>query len=94
MLAKDLNGKTTGEYHSGAHFVSDDGIHWDFAGKAYSRQVMTPDGGKITLGSLERPQLLFGKDGTPKALFAAMADGPGGFKNADNTWNQVFLLNQ
>ena len=92
MLAKDLNGKTTGEYHSGARFVSDDGIRWDFAGKAYSRQVLAPDGGKITLGSLERPQLLFGTDGTPKALFAAVADGPGGFKNADNTWNQVFLL--
>lgn len=92
MIAKDLTGKSTGEYHSGAHFISDDGICWKCTGKAYSRQVTTADGSKITLGSLERPQLIFGADGTPEALFAAVADGPGGFSKAENTWNQVFLL--
>lgn len=92
MIAKDLNGKSTGEYHSGAHFVSDDGIHWACTGKVYSRKVMQSNGSEITLGSLERPQLLFDGDGNPKALFAAVADGPGGFDRAINTWNQVFLL--
>ena len=36
--------------------------------------------------------VLFDADGTPKALFAAVADGPGGFQKAENTWNQVFPL--
>ena len=94
MIAKDLNGKTTGEYHSGAHFVSDDGIRWECTGKAYSRKVKLVSGKEITLGSLERPQLLFDADGKPAALFAAVADGPGGFQKAEHTWNQVFPLRQ
>lgn len=28
----------------------------------------------------------------PTHLFAATADGPGGFRNADNTWNMVIPL--
>ena len=47
---------------------------------------------ELLLGSLERPQVLFDSEGRPRALFAAAADGPGGFQNASNTWNQVFLL--
>ncbi|MBO7146779.1 MAG: glycoside hydrolase family protein [Lentisphaeria bacterium] len=91
MIAKDLSGKLTGEYHAGAHFVSDDGIHWEYTHKAYSRNIVL-DGKTITLGSLERPQLLFDESGNPEALFAAVADGPGGFSHAENTWNQVFRL--
>lgn len=91
MIAKDLSGNLTKEYHAGAHFVSEDGIKWEYTHKAYSRNIVM-DGKEITLGSLERPQLLFDKKGTPVALFAAVADGPGGFNNAPNTWNQVFLL--
>ena len=94
MLAKDLNGKSTGEYHSGAHFVSEDGIQWQFTGKAYSRHIALAGGKEMVLGSLERPQVLFDSEGHPRALFAAVADGPGGFKKASNTWNQVFLLRQ
>ena len=48
----------------------------------------------MVLGSLERPQVLFDSEGRPRALFAAAADGPGGFQNASNTWNQVFLLQE
>ena len=94
MLAKDLNGKTTGEYHSGAHFVSEDGIRWQFTDKAYSRRITLAGGKEMVLGSLERPQVLFDQTGRPRALFAAAADGPGGFQNASNTWNQVFLLQE
>ena len=32
--------------------------------------------------------------GEEAALFAAVADGPGGFQKAENTWNQVFPLRQ
>lgn len=92
MIAKDLSGKLTNEYHAGAHFVSEDGIKWEYTHKAYSRKVKLENGEEITLGSLERPQVLFDENNIPVALFAAVADGPGGFEKADNTWNQVFLL--
>ena len=91
MIAKDLSGNLTKEYHAGAHFVSEDGIKWEYTHKAYSRNIIM-DGREMTLGCLERPQLLFDDNGTPVALFASVADGPGGFSNAPNTWNQVFLL--
>ena len=94
FCVQDLNGNTTGEYHSGAHFVSEDGIHWQFTGKAYSRRIKLTGGKEMVLGSLERPQVLFDSKGQPRALFAAVADGPGGFKKASNTWNQVFLLRE
>ena len=75
-------------------FVSEDGIHWQFTGKAYSRRIALTGGKEMVLGSLERPQVLFDSEGRPRALFAAVADGPGGFKKASNTWNQVFLLRE
>jgi hypothetical protein len=87
MLAKDMTGRITGEHHAGAHFLSEDGIHWVPQKKAYSRNITYEDGSVATLGSLERPQLLLGMNGIPKCLFAAAADGPGGFQKASNTWN-------
>ena len=87
MLAKDMKGTLTGEFHAGAQFLSRDGINWHLKGKAYSRTITYENGKIFTLGSLERPQLLFGMDGNPKCLFAAAADGPGGFQKAKNTWN-------
>lgn len=92
MLAKDMNGSATGEVHAGALFISDDGLNWQCEGKAYSRKVRFDNGEEIVLGSLERPQVLFDGDGRPQALFAAVADGPGGFRQASKTWNQVFPL--
>jgi hypothetical protein len=94
MLAKDMKGGITGEVHAGAHFRSDDGIHWDpmNPAKAYSRDVTWADGRTQHLGSLERPQLLFNAEGEPIYLFAAAADGPGGFHNASRTWNVAIPL--
>lgn len=92
MLAKDMTGTITGEFHACAHFVSADGIKWQSKGKAYSRAIAYENGKTITLGSLERPQLLFGADGAPKCLFAAAADGPGGFQKAEDTWNIAIQL--
>ena len=93
LIAKDLTGELTGEFHAGVHAFSDDAIHWTFADepKAYSREVTWDDGTTTTQGSLERPQLLF-TDGRPTHLFAATADGPGGFRNATRTWNMVIPL--
>ncbi len=93
MIAKDMTGGITGEKHAGIHAMSGDGLSWRLAPepKAYSRAVRWDDGTLTTQGSLERPQLLF-QDGRPAFLFAATADGPGGFRAASNTWNLVIPL--
>jgi hypothetical protein len=93
MLAKDLNGGLTGENHSGIHATSRNGIDWTLSipPKAYSREVRWDDGSTTVQGSLERPQLLF-EDGSVTHLFMATADGPGGFRKAERTWNMVIPL--
>jgi len=92
-LAKDMTGGLTGELHAGVHLHSDDGLDWEPCSppKAYSRRVVWDDGTVTTQGSLERPQLLI-QEGVPTHLFAATADGPGGFHNASRTWNLVIPL--
>ena len=65
---------------------------WEVCGKAYSRSVQMEDGSLRQMGCLERPQLLFGSGGRPECLFAAVADGPGGFDRALNTWNMAIPL--
>jgi len=92
MLAKDMTGELTGERHAGVHLRSDDGIAWESLGKGYSRSVFFDNGRTIELGCVERPQLLLGSKGDPEMLFAAMADGPGGFRNAVDTWNGVIPI--
>lgn len=93
MLAKDCNGKLTGEKGAGAHARSSDGVNWRFSDppQAYSRRVTWSDGRVVTQGSLERPFLLF-QDGEPTHLFAATGDGPGGFTETSRTWNMVIPL--
>jgi hypothetical protein len=89
LIAKDLTpgGILAGEFHAGIHATSPDAITWNIApGKAYSRRVLWDDGKEIVQGSLERPWLLF-ENNKPAYLFAATADGPGGFRNAKKTWN-------
>ncbi|WP_261302252.1 glycoside hydrolase family protein [Paenibacillus andongensis] len=93
LLAKDMEGTLCGEKHGGIHAVSPDGLSWQLSEtpKSYSRTVLWDDGTEQTMGNLERPFLLF-HDGKPTHLFAAVADGPGGFRNAANTWNMVIPL--
>jgi hypothetical protein len=96
MLAKDMRGGITGEYHAGAHLISQDALEWkpSPAPKAYSRTVRWDDGTESTQGSLERPQLLIEK-GRPTHLVLATSDGPGGGRvgeGAKNTWNIVIPL--
>lgn len=93
MLAKDLSGQLTGELHAGVYAESDDGVVWRVpdAAKAYSRTITWDDGSITTLGCLERPQLLM-EQNKPTHLFAAAADGPGGFNHATRTWNLVIPL--
>ena len=94
MLAKDMDGSITGELHAGVHLSSCDGIHWQISSspKAYSREILWDNGKKVKQGCVERPQIFFDETGKPRCLFAAVADGPGGFINANNTWNMAIPL--
>lgn len=93
MLAKDMTGSLCGEFQAGIHAVSDDGVEWRLSAKpkAYSRILRWDDGQEIEMGSVERGSLWF-EDGTPTHLIAAVADGPGGFAHAHNTWAAVIPL--
>ena len=93
MIAKDMTGSITGEKHGGIHAISIDGMDWKLANPpmAYSRNILWEDGSRSFQGSLERPQLLF-QDGEPTHMFAATADGPGGFDSATKTWNMVIPM--
>ncbi|MDF2927026.1 MAG: glycosyl hydrolase family 43 [Paenibacillaceae bacterium] len=93
LIAKDMDGNLCGEKHAGIHAVSPDGLDWRLSNTpmAYSRTIRWEDGTIRTMGSFERPFLLF-QDGQPTHLFAATADGPGGFANASHTWNMVIPL--
>lgn len=93
MLFNDLQGHVTGEDHAGGLAESEDGSRWRISDhpKAYSRTVRWDDGTTTTQGSLERPQLLI-QEGRPTHLFAATADGPGGFLRASRTWNMCIPL--
>ncbi len=95
MLAKDWTGGITGEKGAGIHAVSEDALTWKISAepKAYSRRVRWDDGTETVQGCLERPQLLI-QDGRPTHLFAATADGPGGFDDATRTWNMVIPLGE
>jgi hypothetical protein len=93
IIMKDMKGGICGERHAGIHGYSSDGVHWHISEPplAYSRKIRWEDGSETVQGSLERPQLLF-HDGKPTHLFAATADGPGGFHRATTTWNMVIPL--
>jgi hypothetical protein len=93
MIAKDMTGSLCGEPGAGIHAFSENGLHWTLHSnpKAYSRSLLWDDGQLIEMGSVERASLLF-KEGRPTHLVAALADGPGGFAHASNTWNGVIPL--
>ncbi|MCC6581038.1 MAG: glycoside hydrolase family protein [Phycisphaeraceae bacterium] len=93
MIAKDLTGNLTGEFHAGIHATSTDGMNWTLSQppKAYSRNITWSDGRTQRLGSFERPQLLI-QDGRPTHLFAAAMDGSGEFRDMTRSWNIVIPL--
>lgn len=93
MIFNDMEGHVTGEDHAGGLAVSEDGANWRVADhpKAYSRTIRWEDQTTTRQASFERPQLLI-QDERPTHLFAATADGPGGFGRASNTWNMVVPL--
>ncbi len=93
LIAKDMEGGICGEVHGGIYATSTDGVDWNvFNGmKSYSRTILWNDGEIRKMGSFERPFILF-QDGKPTHIFAATADGSGGFVNAHETWNMVIPI--
>lgn len=93
MIFKDMRGGICGEAGGGVHATSADGVDWQVSSPAlaYSRHVRWDDGTTTHQGHLERPQLLI-EAGQPTWLFAATADGPGGFRHATRTWNLAIPL--
>jgi hypothetical protein len=93
MIAKDMSGRLCGERHGGIQAWSPDGLHWTLCDppQSWSRKVRWDDGRIQIMGSCERPFILF-EDGRPTHLFLAMADGPGGFTKASQTWNQAIAF--
>jgi hypothetical protein len=93
MLAKDCDGRLTGEKGAGVHAGSADGLHWQLSDPplAYTRRIRWDDGTETVQGALERPWLLL-ENGRPTHFFAATGDGPGGFGNATRTWNVAIPL--
>lgn len=94
MLAKDHQGKITGQRGFGVLSHSDDAYHWklDPAPLAYSKTFTQTDGKKITLGQVERPGGIFDENGVLTHLTFAVMDGAGGFDGGQNTWNIVVPL--
>lgn len=90
LIAKDMDGNICGELHGGIYACSEDGVKWKISEntKAYSRKIKWDDGTEQLMGSFERPFILF-QEGKPTHIFAATADGPGGFSSASETWNMV-----
>jgi hypothetical protein len=93
MIMKDMKGGISGESCAGVSCYSNDGVHWSLhePALAYSRHIKWSDGTESVQGCLERPQLLIA-EGKPTHLFAATADGPGGFGQATRSWNMVIPL--
>ncbi|WP_418211905.1 glycoside hydrolase family protein [Bacteroides zhangwenhongii] len=93
-IFKDHVAKFTGERGGGVMTHSKDGIHWtvDKDPKAYSLTVEWEDGKVEKQGQLERPFLLFDENGKMTHAFFATMDGPGGFENANKSWNMVIPI--
>lgn len=93
LIAKDMDGNICGEKHAGMYAYSEDGINWGIQEgfKAYSRQITWDDGTEQVMGSMERVFLMF-EENIPTHMYFATGDGPGGFRNATNTWNTVVPL--
>jgi len=93
MIAKDMRGNICGEKHGGILATSQDGLNWTVHEgiRSYSKRVLWDDGTYQIMGNLERPSILF-QEGIPTHMYFAVADGPGGFAKAANTWTAVIPL--
>jgi hypothetical protein len=84
-VVKDFAGHFTKAGKSLALWESADGFEWKLAAHPLvsTTEITWSDGTKQKLNSLERPQLVFGADGRPVALFAAADES----KDRPHSWN-------
>ncbi|MES2995661.1 MAG: glycoside hydrolase family protein [Verrucomicrobiota bacterium] len=94
MLAKDQQGKITGERGFGVLAHSPDAKKWtlDPSPTAYAKTFEMSDGSTFTYGQTERANIII-QNGKPRALSFAVMDGRGGFSGGKNSWNIVVPLN-
>ena len=83
------------EFYTGAHASSMDGYEWIFFGYAYDNNVTFDDGTYFVFGPLQRPHLIFDKDGvTPIAITNAALAVPGGnVANNDRAYTLLRPIN-
>ena len=77
LLFKDFSGTVTHEGYSGAHAVSEDGVHWAFTqpALAYTTTHLWSDGVVRKQKQQERPQVLLAADGAPLGIYYATNTG-------------------
>ncbi|MEO1237569.1 MAG: glycoside hydrolase family protein [Planctomycetota bacterium] len=99
LLVKDLSGVASGHKGHGLHATSEDAIHWhwDEPMHAYGLDVRWRhgDGGGVrheTLTHIERPQLVFDREGRATHFTAACARGGGDLQGLTDTWVGVWPL--
>lgn len=94
IIAKDWNGHYTGDAGSAVYASSPDGLDWQVHGRpAFTREILWEDGRRRVMGNLDRPFLLFDKQGEATHLFAAANDGSeAGFKTMTRSWNLCIPL--
>lgn len=74
-IVKDFKGIFTGRGTSLAHWESHDGFDWRLAKHPFvtTTEIVWTDGARRKLNALERPQLIFDRQGVPLALLCAGA---------------------
>ncbi len=92
LIAKDdsKNGSKgiTGQWGSGFYAESQDGIKFSIpeSPTVYTRQLSWADGTEGIQGNLERPSLIFDKEGNPTHLFCATGEGERPYDFKGNTY--------
>jgi hypothetical protein len=73
-VVKDFRGHFTGAGQSLALWESENGLEWKLSAHPLVSpvEILWESGRRQKLNSLERPQLLFGPDGRPRSLVAAV----------------------
>ena len=89
MIAEDAGGAYTGIPKAGAHFVSEDAVHWVPSEPclAYDYDILYDDGSREELQRRERPSLFSDKTGT--YLFTTAKIGGEDRLTGGETWNMV-----
>ncbi|HIY11615.1 MAG TPA: glycoside hydrolase family protein [Candidatus Anaerofilum excrementigallinarum] len=94
MIAKDWNGAYTGEVGRIMNARSADGIHWEADPDAtIPLDILWSDGKVRRVGNLDRPFILFDRQGRATHLFCATNDGQeAGFATMTRSWNMCIPL--